>query len=168
MINFFKKNKDAFRKIVKSIFIIYLFLLLFVLVFKFPTRLALDAFIRWSEGGGIVRAEAQLVPFKTITFYVSHAKVITDWFFQNLLCNIIIFVPYGFLVPILLEEKSRKFLQTLLSGMVVIVGIEVTQYLFGIGLCDIDDLILNTISILIGYGCYKIGRKMVNYRSENQ
>lgn len=148
-----KRNK-IIKNIIRILFIIYIAALLSVLVFKLPTRLAADIIQRWFQGGKITHGTIQWVPFKTIVAYAGQVRTVTDWFFKNLCCNLVIFIPYGMLLPVLL--KKRKILKTFLSGVLLILGIEWSQYLFGIGLCDIDDFILNTISVLIGCGCYKI------------
>ena len=144
------------RKIAKPAFVVYLGFLFLVLVFKFPTRMVLDTFSRWKTGGGVVRMPPQLVPFKTIIFYVNHVQAITDWFFKNLFCNLVMFIPYGLLLPLIIDRKPKVFLKTLVSGMILIICIEILQYVCGLGLCDVDDLILNSLSILMGYGLYRM------------
>lgn len=153
-------RKNRFRMIIKPLFIVYLCVLVFVVIMKFPTRLALDAFLKWVHKEPITRLEPQLVPFRTIKFYYMNVKSLHDWFFQNLLCNIIIFIPYGLLLPFLLEDKKNIFRKTILSGIIVILCIEIFQYASALGHLDIDDLIMNTISILIGYGLYILTKRL--------
>ncbi len=154
-----KRNKSI-RNFIKILFILYLGVLLLILVFKFPTRIAMDTIQQWFQGEKIRHGQIQWIPFKTITFYAGQVHALNDWFFKNLCCNIVIFIPYGFLLPLCLKQDGKKFLTTFVSGILLILGIEFLQFLFGIGLCDIDDFILNTISILIGYGCYKLLRNI--------
>ena len=72
---------------------------------------------------------------------------------QSLL-NIILFIPYGFLLPNLLGKQKDK--KTIIYGLFTSLFIEVFQlsmtliFRFPEWYCDVDDLILNTIGVLIG------------------
>ncbi|KEI74937.1 teicoplanin resistance protein VanZ [Clostridium botulinum B2 128] len=68
--------------------------------------------------------------------------------------NILLFIPFGILLPFL-WKKYDKVLYILVSGFSFSMFIEVTQLLNNRS-TDIDDLILNTIGGLIGYGIYKM------------
>lgn len=63
------------------------------------------------------------------------------------LLNVILFVPFGILVPFIWPNGSKY---TVLSGLSFSFLIEISQ-LFNIRQTDIDDLILNTFGTLIGY-----------------
>lgn len=63
---------------------------------------------------------------------------------QNL-SNILFFVPFGMLFPIM---KWRTVLFTSLMFSTVI---EAIQYIGGFGLCELDDVICNTVGALVGY-----------------
>ena len=41
--------------------------------------------------------------------------------------------------------------------------VEVLQMLLRVGVCDVDDLILNTLGAAIGYGCYAVYRHNHNH-----
>ena len=98
-----------------------------------------------------------LVPFHTIHLFWdalrSHtyrtAAVI------NLLGNILMFIPLGFLLPRVFPRLGR-LRKTLLATAGIIVAVEVLQLLTLVGTCDIDDLILNILGAAIGYGIHKI------------
>lgn len=68
--------------------------------------------------------------------------------------NILLFIPFGILIPFL-WKKYDKVVHIFLSGFLFSMFIEVTQLLNNRS-TDIDDLILNTIGGLIGYGIYKM------------
>ncbi len=74
---------------------------------------------------------------------------ITAW--RNIVLNIMMFVPFGFLLP-LLSERFRRVWKTYLLGFILTVGIECIQYYTGRGIFEIDDIIGNTIGMMIGYG----------------
>lgn len=145
-------------------------ILMAVLVFKFPTGMVSYLFKRMIAGETISRAQMQLVPFKTIVDYVSQVHSLTDWFIKNLLCNIIMFVPFGILFPVVNKNSQRDIKQsnnrktvivTLVRGMCLSVAIEIFQYITCLGQCDIDDVILNTLGVFIGLMLLIFGERMV-------
>lgn len=136
------------------IFVLYLFVLVFVLIFKYPSPIFWKLIDHWKNGGEIYWEKPHFVPFEIIIQYVKNAHSFDDWFFKNLACNIIMFMPYGFLVP--LFSKKNKWWQILIFGIILSVLIEVIQGLLGIGISDIDDVILNSFGLLIGFGIYKL------------
>ncbi|MBR2191231.1 MAG: VanZ family protein, partial [Eubacterium sp.] len=77
-----------------------------------------------------------------------------DWFFKNLACNILMFMPFGFLPPLFM--KRNKVWQILIYGIIASFLIEVLQVLLAVGTGDIDDIILNAFGTLIGFGIYKL------------
>lgn len=143
------------RKIVRKgavlLFVIYIFLLFLLIVFKYPTGLVSSVIERWKAGEELVRLEPQIVPFKTIVLYVKNVQAIYDWFFKNLACNVIMFIPYGFLIPFFSKISKRKGIKIIISGCILSVGIEILQYITAWGQMDIDDVILNTLGIALGY-----------------
>lgn len=68
----------------------------------------------------------------------------------NLLGNIFLFIPIGFLIP-KLWKKLRKFFSFFLITLLVILVIELMQLFTLLGCCDIDDVILNMTGLIIGY-----------------
>jgi len=75
---------------------------------------------------------------------------------QNLL-NIAFFVPFGIFFPL------KKWIVILISACAFSVLIEAAQYFFRLGLCELDDVICNTLGAMIGFwlliGVKKIVRK---------
>ena len=137
------------------IFVVYMLVLVLVLILKFPSPIFGYIIEQWKSGAERVYLEKpHLVPFEIITYYVKSAHSFNDWFFKNLACNIIMFMPFGFLVP--LFSKKKKWWQILLFGALLSVLIEVIQHLLRIGIADIDDVILNSFGTIIGFGIYKL------------
>lgn len=68
--------------------------------------------------------------------------------------NIVLFVPLGVLAPLLFREKTPLWKIALL-GFVVSLTVELSQ-LVNLRATDVDDLIMNTLGALIGYGIYRI------------
>lgn len=76
-------------------------------------------------------------------------------FLINTLGNIAAFVPLGVLVP-LIWRRRWSFWTIAFCGFSLSFVIEVLQFLFTQRVADVDDLTLNTLGALVGYGCYLI------------
>ena len=61
--------------------------------------------------------------------------------------NIVWFIPWGLFFRDFLRQPAWI---SILSGTLLSVLIETMQYIFAVGDCEIDDVILNTIGALIG------------------
>lgn len=68
----------------------------------------------------------------------------------NVLLNIALFIPLGFLLP-LLSKPFRKWYAALGAGFGVSLLIELTQLFTGSGMCDVDDLFTNTLGAMLGW-----------------
>lgn len=147
---------EFIKRYSKIIFSIYFAFVILVLVLKFPTGLVSGAIKNWMSGGAFVRTEPQLIPFKTIIFYVQQVHSLTDWFIKNLVCNIVMFIPYGFLTPLFMKQCKYMGVKVIVSAALASICIEIFQYVTAFGLCDIDDLILNVISAILGYWIYRL------------
>jgi len=69
------------------------------------------------------------------------------------LLNVVLFVPLGFLLP-LLWPKQDRFWKILLAGVAFSLLIELSQ-LINLRSTDIDDLLLNTLGADIGFALYR-------------
>ena len=73
----------------------------------------------------------------------------------NIIGNISMFIPTGIILPILYKPLNC-FWKVLLTGAGLSFAIEMIQLFFPGSVTDIDDLILNTAGVAIGYGIYKL------------
>ncbi len=100
------------------------------------------------------------VPFKTIFQYIFGSSEIyseKDWLLNrvvNMLGNLVLFVPVGFLLP-LVSERFKRLKPAVTAGAAISLMIEIIQYIIGRS-ADVDDLILNTLGFLCGYIALKI------------
>ena len=78
---------------------------------------------------------------------VPFAYMFSDY--RNSLLNVLLFVPLGFLLPVL-WKRFRSFLWTGLFGLSFSLIIELLQ-LFTLRATDVDDLLTNVIGGLFGY-----------------
>ena len=69
--------------------------------------------------------------------------------------NIIWFIPFGFLLPFL-TGRPKTVPMILLSGFLLSFAIEFSQYAFGTGDTELDDLVLNTLGTLLGFLIYRV------------
>ena len=68
--------------------------------------------------------------------------------FMDLVLNILLFVPFGMMMPLLFPRLPRILVVPL--GLLCSTLIEGVQYLTQLGMTDVDDLINNTLGTLIG------------------
>ena len=78
--------------------------------------------------------------------------------------NVLVFVPFGLLLPAI-WPRLDGFWRMALAGVAVGVSIELTQLAVSLALggwyrmSDVDDVILNTAGVLLGYGLWRtLGR----------
>ena len=70
--------------------------------------------------------------------------------------NILFFIPYGLLFP-WKDNWKRVFV----TALVLSVFIELSQFIFNLGWCEVDDVISNTLGAMIGWGAIRqISRKV--------
>ncbi|WP_426479851.1 VanZ family protein [Chryseobacterium sp. CBSDS_008] len=85
--------------------------------------------------------------FSTIKFIRDHNKAIDT--VKIVLGNIIMFIPFGFLGWMIPELKKLK---PLIFGFVsYIVIVEALQYFTRMGIFEVDDIILNTFGVYLGW-----------------
>ena len=77
-------------------------------------------------------------------------------FLRQIILNVIMTVPFGFLYP-LTRNRTSKFITTVLFCFLMSLGIEILQPLIdGFRSSDITDIITNVIGGMLGYGFYII------------
>lgn len=94
-----------------------------------------------------------IIPFKTIHLFTSgyiNGLVSFKDFSINIFGNLCAFMPYAIFLPLMFKgmNKYRNFLITMI---VIVVIIELLQFVTMSGSCDIDDLILNVMGASIIY-----------------
>ncbi|MEP6597471.1 MAG: VanZ family protein [Ginsengibacter sp.] len=103
---------------------------------------------------------ANTKPFSTIKLFYNSRRLNTEYKQNNLLGNLLGFVPLGLLLPLVLPWFRNGF-KILFGGFFISLGYEVTQLVTGLGVFDVDDLILNTAGTLLGYILFLILRLML-------
>ncbi len=78
--------------------------------------------------------------------------------YTQYILNIILFIPLGFLLPILWKKFEKKSL-TIICGLLLSLLIEILQ-IFCFRATDIDDLLMNTLGTLVGYFLFILIRRI--------
>ncbi len=130
---------------IKIIWWIYIILLFGVVIIKFR-----GSFIELSNkiASTSFGMNYNLIPFRSIGEQMAHFS--EGWARFNLLGNVIPFIPFGFLLPVV-WRKANTFMKVFIFGISFILLIEIFQFLTRLGSFDIDDIILNMAGIIIGY-----------------
>ena len=109
---------------------------------------------------------ANLQPFSTIRLF-SSKRVSAEYSYKNIGGNIIGFIPLGIFLP-LLFSFLRRFARLTITVFLVSLLFETTQLVAGIGVFDVDDLILNTAGGMLGYMLFAISVWLVNRPSREK
>ena len=138
-----KKKFHLYKDLFFFSFILYLFLL-----FELVTSTDFESFSN------------NFIPFKEIMRY----DLSSGLFYKNVIGNVLLFVPFGYFVSDIINNK--KLILSMFITLVTSVSIEVIQMNIGRSF-DIDDIILNFVGGIIGYGIYKfidfIGDKVPSF-----
>ena len=78
--------------------------------------------------------------------------------YRQIVYNILFFIPYGALLYLCFKKKW----QVILSAFVLSLTVEISQYVFRVGLCEIDDIIHNTLGVIIGMFAAVLIKKIIS------
>ncbi len=136
-ITYLVKNRESFllyRELLSLFFLIYTLYLFQVVTFQDVLDIG--------EG-------SNFVPFTEIFRYPFGSRL----FIQQVLGNLLLFVPYGFFASYYI--KSENWVIPLGLVTFASLSIEITQSLIG-HVFDVDDIILNVLGGMIGYVVYRL------------
>ncbi|MBQ9773305.1 MAG: VanZ family protein [Clostridia bacterium] len=154
------KDTHVLQRLMMLFFGIYLYLILnFTLLDKGMGRNNLlqnadendrDFYLRWF---------VNMKPFHSIyEVYIKgflHGYVNVYYTLLNLLGNVCAFMPFALFLPLFFPAQKRWYL-FLPTVALTVASIEVIQFAFMVGSCDIDDLILNVGGAMILYFILRI------------
>jgi glycopeptide antibiotics resistance protein len=136
-------------------FIAFLLLLTKNILFKksprFYEKHFKNEYNRYSVKQGWARANTK--PFSTIKSFYNSRNLNPEYKQDNLWGNLLGFVPVGLFLPFLIPF-FRKGIYVLLAGFALSLCFEMGQLIFGLGIFDVDDIILNTAGCFLGYIIY--------------
>ncbi|PVC69440.1 VanZ family protein [Streptomyces sp. CS081A] len=121
--------------------------------------LSITVFPLWIYGGGYRNAAPWISQIQPIPLLIADVSMIP---------NVIMFVPLGFLLPLLSPGLTRG--RTVALCALASLGIEITQLLQYIALgngrsVDVNDLIANTLGGLIGCAALRVTRRATAARA---
>ena len=152
-----KKHNKAIRFISWILFIMYL--------------VAMVYFLFFSEQLGRTPSDTyhyNLKPFAEINRYLTYYRKIGSFnVILNLLGNVICFMPFGFVIPIL-SCRQRSIVRITALSFLCSVTIELTQLVTKLGSCDVDDVILNTLGGISGYIIFSICFKIMHFYTDSK
>ncbi|MEF9939960.1 MAG: VanZ family protein [Clostridium sp.] len=121
--------------------------------------IVLTYFMFFSDGFGRSGHEGysyNLTLFKEIKrFYTYRERLGMKSFLINTLGNIVCFMPFGFILP-LISRRGGIWYNTFLLSFWLSFCIEVTQIVFQVGSFDVDDMFLNTLGGILGFICVAV------------
>ncbi len=142
-----KETKHIIRRMGFLLFILYVMLLVYFLFFS-------EAYGRVADAEREYRYN--LVPFVEIRRFWKYREQLGLFaLFTNIFGNVLGFIPYGFILPVIFYGLRNGFLITM-SGFGLSLCIETIQLVTKVGCFDVDDLILNTLGAMLGYLAFAI------------
>ena len=136
-----RQVKDKVSVVCWCLFILYL--------------LSLAYFLFFAEATGRTFSERSyqynLIPLHEIRrFLIYRRQLGAAAVILNLAGNVLAFVPFGLFLP-LLVKRVRSFGKTVLFGFEFSLLVEILQLYSKVGSFDVDDILLNTTGVWIGY-----------------
>ena len=95
-----------------------------------------------------------LIPFVRLSDYSSKRDLLL-----NVIGNTAMFIPSGIVLPII-YQKLNHFWKVVAAGAMISLCIEILQLPFHVRASDVDDLILNVLGVVIGYGIYAAVKRL--------
>lgn len=153
--------KKCTKYIIYITFILYCFIMLDIVLLSrlhmFRLEIWQDMWSELLENHRRLQYGLNLVPFRTICNYINSIRQgdIVNIAVRNLAGNLLLFFPLGIYLP-MIWKKCRSLKNTILVSLILLIGIELVQFITLLGSLDIDDLILNLAGVLMGYTLWKI------------
>lgn len=136
-----RETKTKIRAASTLLFILYLVLLFYFLFFS-------ETFGRAYEGR---EYSYNLEPFREIgRFWNYRAELGMAAVFTNIAGNVLCFVPFGAILPVL-NRRARNFFVIVILSFEFSLLVECAQLISKVGSFDVDDLLLNTLGGFLGF-----------------
>ena len=149
-----KKAKPNYQPFLRFLLVVYGLVMLWLLFGR-------DS--GWKEGYSyreLLDMRLSIHPLRTIRNYwyvIRNMPGSASWTHCviNLLGNVILFVPLGWLIPWVFPAQ-RKFIVFFTSCLFFDLLAEVVQLLTLLGIFDVDDILLNMSGLILGYLGYRL------------
>lgn len=139
------KKRTQYRVVGKFLFVIYI---MFVFYFLLISEV-------YGRTGEMQEYRYNLVLFREIKRFWNYREQLGIFAtVTNLLGNVLVFLPFGFFMP--MASKYRSFLSTSFYSLALSLIVEISQLFMKVGCFDVDDLLLNTIGGMMGYIAFTV------------
>lgn len=143
------RKKTKIKSLLLICFFIYLLSVIYITLFAWNYGASLGP----TGPGG---RNYNFIPFRSIYRIAVYSPTLKDPI-KILIGNIILFIPFGFFLPIAFKKLRKALMPTIFLGMLLSILIESSQFLFTHRVSNIDDVILNTLGAFIGAVIIKFG-----------
>ena len=149
-------SSSKVRTLGKVLFILYIgFILYFLLI--------TDWYGRTGDSNGY---QYNLELFREIRRFWNYRRIVGyNVMFANIFGNVIIFIPFGFFLP--MASKHRSFLITIFYSFSLSFIVEIFQLITMVGSFDVDDLLLNTLGGICGYVLFILLYRKIDLKEKN-
>lgn len=120
---------------------------IYFMIALFSLTINISGLLNFLASGIKGYSDINIIPFSGIKIILQSGDI--GYIFVNILGNILIFSPTGFLLP-LLWKKTKTITAVVFIGFMISLLIECIQFFSSRG-SDVDDLILNTVGTFLGY-----------------
>jgi glycopeptide antibiotics resistance protein len=153
------------KTVICIIFVLYCVVMKQLLFFRSPSPRTVPY---WQT----IRENINLIPLTTIRepfIFIRHStnRIMVHYAYVNLFGNILIFIPCGIFLP-LFGNKTKKLSRTILISFITFLVVETVQLFSLTGRADIDDVLLNLLGCLFGYGLWRVGNALHKRKTEQK
>ena len=149
------RNRRIDRKREAVLLLMYVNLAVIIRFVFFPRALA-DGHVQplLFDPSAVFPFRVNAVPFVHLFDYDNIRDIV--W---NVVGNAAMFIPSGIVLPIV-YRKLNSFWKVVGAGALISLCIEIIQLPFSVRASDLDDLILNTAGVMIGYAFYSLVKRL--------
>ncbi|KZE73541.1 hypothetical protein AV654_31925 [Paenibacillus elgii] len=136
-----------------TLLIFYLHILVVISITLFPIPVQSNLLLSLNRGN--IEPNMNFIPFKSIIDIMQNS-VSPFVAVKQIAGNILMCAPFGFYAPLLFQQL-KSVIRIIISGILFGLCIELSQLIIGVGIgffyrsLDVDDIILNTIGVILGY-----------------
>ncbi len=160
LVNFIQKKINWKRE--WQLLLVYICIIVVVRFTFFPfSRINGDIQPLIYDSSKLFPLRINLVPFVYMFDYLTIGEMLL-----NFVGNTVMFIPLGIVWPSVFQELNTPF-KTISMGAIFSLCIEVLQLPFFDRVSDIDDILLNTLGFIIGYGFYYIAKMIIIDRTKS-
>ena len=83
---------------------------------------------------------------------------------RNVFGNMLLFIPIGLIIP-LLNRNFSSIKAVIFTAFCLSLLAEIIQYLFILGISDIDDIIYNIVGATVGFFLYSVTKRIFHEKN---